>query len=165
MVRSLAVLFLICGIQSVSADEVKDLYGFTGEILKDSCIVGQEYDAGLWTHINQQQAAYKRALDALDYGAAAILTPIGWVQGAMISSQAKVVLNDIDTADPNRATLNAAEELFLDARNALKTASDCATRSLSQKQVQDKIESLNQRILRGMLFVSRCRGELPWPKE
>lgn len=114
-----------------------------------------------------QMAAYQKALAAEDYVAAADLTPYGWVTVSMYASAAKQLLNTIDdTETASKSTLDAASVLFGMAQGIKdKLGEQCATASNSVEKINKRLEVYQGRIDRGVLFIARCRGEKPWPKE
>lgn len=113
-----------------------------------------------------QLVAYKAASAAEDYVAAAILTPFRWVEVAMYASAAKVVLNEVDTSNPDAELLGMALVLFAKAQAAKDGLGElCATASNSVERLKKKLEGYQGRIDRGRLFISRCKGDVPWPKK
>lgn len=114
-----------------------------------------------------QLAAYRRALAVEDYLAAADLTIYPWVKVSMLASTAKQLLNTIDNTETAHAgTLDAAEALFEKAQKLKDGLGEqCATATNSVAKINERLEVYQGRIDRGLLFIARCRGDEPWPKE
>lgn len=134
----------------------KEAYSFAQDKTRKACKAQED-----------QLAAYRRALAVEDYLAAANLTIYPWVKVSMFASAAKQLLNTIDdTETASVATLDAAEDLFNKAQKLKEGLSDlCPTASKSVEQIKERLAVYQGRIDRGLLFIARCRGEKPWPKE
>ncbi len=163
------VSVLLTGLPGDTGETVKDLYGFTGPILKDTCISGMTYagNESLFSAINKQQAAYKAAREDNDLEAAATLAPLGWVEAWMYIRLGKDLIDSVNPVDGidsgEKAALSEAFDWYEEALETAGGASHCKTNSLSESEVQAQTLDAEAKARSGLLYIARCNGEKPWP--
>ncbi len=175
------VVFLLMGLGAVAQSQIKvvDAYGFTGDILKDTCVSGMIYagNEALFSAINKQQAAYKAAHEAGDWESAATLTPLRWVEAWMCVRDASNLLAGVNPKDgignSERTYLLEARGFYEKALAVLDIAKTCCTNTLSEEEVKAQIAACRAKIQSeepneegktgGLIYIARCLGERPWP--